>query len=516
MYGLAFEYIGTAYRVYVNDRVVAEAGIVDISPDKAHEVYLPKTIYFQASGDTTIDVEFLNYSDAFTYIKSVALGSMESIQKYRFILNGRDIVSVTLLLLLSFISASFYIVRVRDKSSRYFAFLCLVFAIRAVVVNERLLIHLVPEISFELQARLGFIPICLGVYYLTKYLVARDINILPRWLNKTSTVLSLVVAIIVAVVPANISSVYLIPIILVLVALVFLVAFINLFKRYLLYKDNLLMLVSIGFVLFVTVHDTVANFIPLSFPYLSSNGLLIFFLLQGGILSQRFADLLNETEAVGQKNKELAEELAILNESLETLVNQRTEALMVKTKELEISNSKLKGLNKHLENLSFIDELTKIPNRRMFFNEIDKYFYSAQREKSSMVLMLMDIDYFKRYNDVYGHVKGDWCLFNIAQVIEQIANDHGYLAARYGGEEFILAGFGCSKADSIRLGETIREALDEMTIEHKASEVSTKVTMSIGAIHIEQVDNEAIMSLVDKADNMLYRAKSSGRDRFLI
>jgi diguanylate cyclase (GGDEF)-like protein len=199
---------------------------------------------------------------------------------------------------------------------------------------------------------------------------------------------------------------------------------------------------------------------------------------------------------------------------LENEVEKRTLELEEKTFQLEKSNLELKNLNNHLETISYIDELTKIPNRRMLFDEIKILIELALKNHQRVALLMIDIDYFKLYNDFYGHSKGDWCIFNIAQSIDSAAVEYGYFCARYGGEEFVVVGIEKHENEMASLAETIMDYVAELEIENENAPKGRYVTVSIGGCSYKVNGKIGIRTFIDFADDMLYDAKKSGRDIF--
>jgi len=510
IYGLDIEYIATAYRVYVDGVMLGQVGNPTESLVDSAELYCPLTVYFKASGETRIDIEFSNHSDNYTFLKNIKIGSKEGVERYKLLLFSRDLISIALIVFLSAFGLGYHFIRQKDKRALYFAILCLNFGIRGLVVNERILNQILPNISWDVFLRIGYVPLFFGMYIFLEYLKFAVEGAFPPGYEKTIKTISIVFTIASFVLPDEILTVYMLPATLLLYLTIVLVSFFRALLTYRKDKVGITVLVSLGFLLAIVAFDILANYTPISIPYFNALGLMVFFLFQAGDLGREFGQAFLNAEELGVKNKQLADDLVMLNASLEELVEKRTTDLILRTEELEISNNKLRGMNKHLENLSFIDELTKIPNRRMFFSEIDKSYYVAQRENRTMVLMLIDIDHFKKYNDIYGHVKGDWCLFNIAQTIEQISTDYGFLAARYGGEEFIIAGFDISREKSIEVGEAVRATIAEMEIIHGGNDASDYITVSIGAVYCELSLEEAIMTIVKK--QMIYFTKQNHQD----
>lgn len=160
-----------------------------------------------------------------------------------------------------------------------------------------------------------------------------------------------------------------------------------------------------------------------------------------------------------------------------------------------------------------IDGLTQIANRRAFDQRLTNEWQRLARESSSLSLLLCDVDFFKRYNDLYGHSTGDECLKSVARAIESCIRRPADLAARYGGEEFAVILPSTQKEGAIYIAEQICQAVNALHIPHEASYVRDYVSLSIGVSTIfpeRQVDPKF---LVEAADKGLYLAKNQGRDR---
>lgn len=166
-----------------------------------------------------------------------------------------------------------------------------------------------------------------------------------------------------------------------------------------------------------------------------------------------------------------------------------------------------------LQRLTLIDELTQLANRRHFDNYIDQIIdqHSSHRE-TQISLVLCDIDRFKKINDTYGHLVGDYFLKAVASVIGQSLKRPMDLAARYGGEEFGLILPDTSLEEAIESAEAIRSAVKSIRVHHQEMEIPIKINMSFGVSCI----SPSILSkeeLISRADAALYQAKNEGRDR---
>jgi diguanylate cyclase (GGDEF)-like protein len=508
-YGLSIEYIATSYRVFVDGVLMEEIGTVSSNPDQAGAIYAPSYVYFQGNNRVNIDIEFSNYKDKITFLQPIKIGLRETIEIHNRILLIAELMAIFTIFTIGLIILSFYIHRRSDTVPLHFSIFAFLMGIRSLTVNQRILQQIIPSLPWWLFLRLAFVPLILGVYFYVHFLKSRiPYALSDRWVKVTSTLSLCFTGLALLVVNVN-TEIYFIVVAVVCYMATLIVAIFNVIKHIRNGGTEGLLLFALIMNFVVLLNDTVADVLPYSLSYLSSMAFSLFFIIEGIELSQYFAEILNKAEIVCFENQNLAQELTAVNESLETLVKERTEAL-------EASNAKLIELNKQLEMLSYVDELTKIPNRRLFFDEIGRRFSDAKVSSNSISLFIMDIDFFKSYNDLYGHAKGDWCLFNVAQTIDQLAEDNGFLAARYGGEEFIVAGFGKPKKLAVEFGHALRESIEKLEIEHGKSSVADYVTLSVGGVHTQLEKSGTLMEIVDQADHLLYKAKTSGRNQFFI
>jgi len=169
-----------------------------------------------------------------------------------------------------------------------------------------------------------------------------------------------------------------------------------------------------------------------------------------------------------------------------------------------------------LEILSTTDALTNIANRRSFDEALDREWRHAIRDQQPISMLYLDIDYFKNYNDYYGHQKGDSCLKNIAQLIQKHARRPADLAARYGGEEFVVLLSDTDGDGAQAIANSLIEDINQFCYPHEKSEISSHITVSIGIATLSPTEALKPEHLVRLADKALYRAKSEGRNRITI
>lgn len=173
----------------------------------------------------------------------------------------------------------------------------------------------------------------------------------------------------------------------------------------------------------------------------------------------------------------------------------------------------LQTVNTRLETLSRTDPLTELPNRRHFDEVKESEFRRAQRTGRPLSLLICDIDYFKGYNDTYGHALGDKCLSAVAGALKGSLHRAGDLVARIGGEEFAVLLPATDMETARTLAESYRRAVADLAIAHAASGVATHVTISIGFAVLEKEGVDSFDALFRLADQALYRAKAGGRNR---
>ncbi|HUP93109.1 MAG TPA: diguanylate cyclase [Solimonas sp.] len=175
-------------------------------------------------------------------------------------------------------------------------------------------------------------------------------------------------------------------------------------------------------------------------------------------------------------------------------------------------NTAQRQLEDRLAELAALDGLTGIPNRRLFDDALGREWGRAQRERQPLSLVMADLDFFKHYNDRYGHLGGDECLRRVAAAIAREARRPADLAARYGGEEFALILPATDDAGAARIAQQVNRAVRDLALLHEDSQVGEVVTISAGYATVVPVPGSSPDQLIELADRALYRAKHEGRD----
>lgn len=202
--------------------------------------------------------------------------------------------------------------------------------------------------------------------------------------------------------------------------------------------------------------------------------------------------------------------LARLNAHLSLYQLQR--ALQAEIRERKQAEAALSKANLELQRLAVLDGLTRIANRRRF----DQYLQEQWEQSNLLGLLLCDVDFFKRYNDHYGHQAGDVCLQQVAQAINRTVDHNKDLVARYGGEEFAVILPETDAAGTQKVAESVRQEIVALAMPHADSTVAQYVTISVGGATTRPGPDASLATLVAAADAALYRAKEQGRNRTVV
>lgn len=183
---------------------------------------------------------------------------------------------------------------------------------------------------------------------------------------------------------------------------------------------------------------------------------------------------------------------------------------------LDHQSLELSVLNKELERIAHEDALTGIANRRSFDEIARKEWDRALRDKQALTLLLLDVDFFKRFNDYYGHSAGDDCLRLVGQALQKSVLRSSDVVARYGGEEFVILLPNTESKGGIEVATRIIQAVDQLNISHSQSDVAANVTISVGVSTLIARPELTIASLIHQADVALYKAKEMGRHQYVV
>ncbi len=213
--------------------------------------------------------------------------------------------------------------------------------------------------------------------------------------------------------------------------------------------------------------------------------------------------------------QEVTDELAKYNRNLEQKVQERTKELSQTLEVLKATESKLVKANQELQRLSRIDKLTQVANRFCFDEYLLQEWNRLELEQQPLSLIICDVDYFKKYNDFYGHQCGDNCLQKVAQTLLFVVKSPTHLVARYGGEEFAVIMPSTDVEESIVVAEQIQQAIHQSKLPHACSDISQFITISLGISTMIPTGATSPANLIAVADKALYEAKRLGRARYV-
>lgn len=263
----------------------------------------------------------------------------------------------------------------------------------------------------------------------------------------------------------------------------------------------------------------------LPYSMLTENGQLIGFVLEMLLLSLALAERINRERAERElaqskalnmqmlmnserEEKLKAQEAMLLmqqetNEALEARVAQRTQ-------ELERTMTNLEIANRELAKLSVTDPLTKVHNRRYFDETLAREIERSSRTGQALSLILVDIDHFKQFNDLYGHLVGDDCLRLVAATLKEVASRSTDLVARYGGEEFAIVLPDTKQAEAYLVAERVRSKINQLNFIYKGKRIP--ISASLGVVGRVIASGEGGEAIIGAADKALYEAKNQGRN----
>jgi diguanylate cyclase (GGDEF)-like protein len=226
-----------------------------------------------------------------------------------------------------------------------------------------------------------------------------------------------------------------------------------------------------------------------------------------------FAFALADRFSQMRKEKIIAQEQALAAQALQVDSLRSSEILL----EARVAQrtEELRHANQKLEALSMSDGLTAIPNRRCFDEVLAREWRRSARTGHSLALAMIDVDWFKKYNDRYGHQSGDACLRQVARVLNTTVCRTGDLVARYGGEEFVFIAPSINGPSALALAQKVCETLQLLALAHADSFYGC-VTVSIGVAVSFPIEGLESTILIKRADEALYRAKAMGRNQAVL
>lgn len=186
------------------------------------------------------------------------------------------------------------------------------------------------------------------------------------------------------------------------------------------------------------------------------------------------------------------------------------------TESANLMLKEIEGLKQQLENLSRTDELTGVSNRRYFREIYEEYFNRSMEKQTPLSILMVDIDYFKQYNDNYGHIAGDECLKQVAAILKRNLKRSSDFIARYGGEEFIILFLNTSMEEMKKLTDLILQDFKHAGLKHEFSLAAPYITCSLGGVSHTPQHEDDLRIMLSRADELLYQAKEKGRNTAIL
>lgn len=498
--GLKIRYFSSAHVVWIDGRKHSETGRVSLDREQYTARYEPSEIAFVPAGrEVELVVQFSNFHHRRIRLNEIFLGPEGTIQRYAQHSVLKEALLLGSLILVSVYYGILFLIQRNEPANIYLSFIALLSAGRLSVVGERILVRIIPWVPPELMMKIGFagslVMLPLLVLYV-KHIAPSPRLVVPARLAQYAGLLAGAVILLTPLRVYDLIFQYLqVPIILG-----------GLYTLYVVLRGPLPaatsrsgLLAGGGALLLLSgTNDVLREASVIHTPELFSAAMVVFLVLQGILLAWRFHETYLKVENLAEENSLMIAEIRGLNRTLEDRIQARTQ-------ELENSNARL-------EELTRIDPLTGLANRRAVDERYHLEKALSRREGTSLAVLMLDIDAFKPYNDNYGHPAGDICLQQISAVIRGCCSRGTDLAARYGGEEFIVLLSNTTVEGAVTLAEKIRSEIEELKLPHEYSTTAPYITVSIGVAAGVPADDPE-MRLIYEADRALYKAKSAGRNR---
>ncbi|NQV16506.1 diguanylate cyclase [bacterium] len=514
-YALGFPTAGTAYNLFVNEKVIGGIGLSSNDPALARPAYQPRNyeLGFHSS-QIRLRVDVSNHHHRLGGLwESISFGTSDDIAGSRENRIAMELFLVGAILIMGIYHLGVFSLSTHGKAALYFGIFCLIIAMRTLTTGEIFLHQLWPSLPWHFQVKFEYLTFYLGIPIFFLFIRLQFPDEINKWVAQTVLAISSIFVLIVLFTGVEVFS----------LSLLFFQPFSLLAMLYVIYGLGLAFLrgeegsalVLMGFlaiaVTFLNDILYVSNVIQTG--HFISLGLLIFILAQAFLISVRFSKAYDtiDTQRIKLERTNVAyhSEIEVRKSAEREVLNHKDhleELVKERTTELEIANDRLKELSR-------VDGLTGIANRRRLDEEMDREWKRMLRDKRPLSVVMSDIDHFKLYNDTYGHQQGDDCLVRVATAIQDSVNRPGDLAARYGGEEFCIILPETDVKGAIQIAELIRKCVRDLNIKHESSPVAPMVTLSLGvATLVPDLAGQPGL-LLQAADRALYQAKGNGRDR---
>ncbi|WP_373483048.1 diguanylate cyclase [Acetobacterium sp.] len=512
--------VRTAYKLWVNGELIATAGTVATTKQAMVPQYKPQIVSFNArTGENEIVLQLSNfYMSSGGLLNPILLGGENQLLALRYNGLAYEVFLCGALMMMGIYHLALFFFRKKDRAPLYFGLFCLLVAVRTLLIGESFLYFALPDLNFVIARKIQTLTYYLGVPLILLFFRA----ILPNYFHiriiKTVMIISIAYTTMVIFAPTNIyNAINPLYQIWTIILIIYLFAMLIKIAHHREKNSGLIILGGLALIATSLIDIvTLSPWINDSWPPLlliifqgdanSSTGQLIFAGLYSLLLAKTFSESLEYRTVMNEK-------LATMNDNLDELVAQRTRELTVSNEKVAQQNFELEQINHELQRLSLRDPLTELWNRRKYDETIGLEWNRCLRQQRPVSLLFIDVDYFKNYNDLYGHVAGDATLIKIGNTLRTALSRPTDMVVRYGGEEFIVLLSETGKEEAIQNANRLREKVEALAIPHAESVVKDCITVSIGVATLLPDTHSNHEDLVKIADKALYQAKSQGRNQ---
>jgi diguanylate cyclase (GGDEF)-like protein len=510
----------TAYRLWVNQKLTAFVGTVGQEIDTVQPQYLPQVAFFEAKqGSNEIVIQISNFHHrSGGILETIAMGSEAQILDLRYKRVASDLLLFGALAFIGAYHLALFVFRRKDPSPLYFGLFCILFGLRTLLVGDMFFSYLFPHFSWEIAHKIQTLTYYLGVPLILMFFVSLFGQYFHAPIIKLTQLVAAAFGLLVLFTPVRIFSVanpvhqvWSTALSTYILVMLLKVSIRRVKGGWLIAAGALVLaLTGLNDIIYYSIwrNDYGPSFLSVLFRTgnLSSVGQIVFAFANSLLLAKRFSNALEREEV-------MTTQLTAINSNLDELVSQRTEALAKSNEEIEHQKLALEKANQQLRDISLKDPLTGIWNRRKYDEAINAEWYRCLRHQRPIALILLDIDHFKQFNDVYGHIEGDACLIKIAKTLKNSLSRSTDLVVRYGGEEFVVLLPEMDMEEAIHVANILLQKVEALHIPHIGSPVSEYVTISAGVAATVPQKHSSHEDLIRTADKALYKAKAGGRNQ---
>ncbi|MDX1807579.1 MAG: diguanylate cyclase, partial [Paenisporosarcina sp.] len=491
--GIYIPYQYSSYSLWMEGVNVASNGFVGTKRASSEPTFKKEVAFFTPK-DTEIQVimHIANFEHPIGgFNRPIYFGTADAITNYYTNLVALTLFVIGGILIMGIYQLGIYVFRRKEKAFLFFGLLSILVAFRALFEEPLFITVLFPHISWIWQHRLEFIVMYTGYLLYLFFLRSLYPSELKKWVLQGSVLISVLLMLITTVSypivykPAFDYFLLLAAITMVYTLYVLIVAV----KRK---RRTAILNLTASIIFFLTIlNDIFLSFDWIRSLHIATFGFFIYIFVQSLNLSRNYAQKFQESES-------LTNELMLLNQTLDEKIERRTQ-------ELSKTNAKLREL-------TIIDGLTGVNNRRFFDEKMLELSSDSLERGLLLTFLLIDLDEFKKYNDSYGHIMGDELIKKTASLFKEIVGADGYVT-RYGGEEFGIILPNKSEEDGREIAERICREVRNMEVEHFSSSVSKIATISIGGTSSSHHDHKKPKDWIQQADKALYASKKSGKNQ---